>query len=262
MMVKRLHSGPPMTDERSTAKGGRVHSMLKGPGARAVLGNSEIMIIGKKIALLGAVAALALGATEAGATATVVNVSATSSAGTTLSLGAGQYSFSFIGTAQGGAYSAASAWATTTGCDGAGRNCSQGWLTALFIDLGNTVGAFDRTTGLAYWPQPYLSPYFATPEAANAAAQTGTFIATTLAGTPSADTTAPFTFSLASAQDVNFFLKDSYYGDNRGGISIALARVGAAVPEPATWAMLLAGFGAVGFAMRRKREQRVAVSFG
>ena len=36
-----------------------------------------------------------------------------------------------------------------------------------------------------------------------------------------------------------------------------------AVPEPATWAMLLAGFGAVGFAMRRRRAtQAVQVSFG
>lgn len=35
------------------------------------------------------------------------------------------------------------------------------------------------------------------------------------------------------------------------------------VPEPATWAMLLAGFGMVGFAMRRRRAtQKVQVSFG
>tara|TARA_R110000782_G_scaffold268393_1_gene364779 strand:- start:35721 stop:36416 length:696 start_codon:yes stop_codon:yes gene_type:complete len=32
-----------------------------------------------------------------------------------------------------------------------------------------------------------------------------------------------------------------------------------AIPEPATWAMMLAGFGAIGFAMRRR--QKVAVSF-
>lgn len=31
----------------------------------------------------------------------------------------------------------------------------------------------------------------------------------------------------------------------------------APVPEPATWAMLLAGFGAVGFAMRRRKQQDV-----
>ena len=29
-----------------------------------------------------------------------------------------------------------------------------------------------------------------------------------------------------------------------------------AAPEPATWAMMLIGFGAVGFAMRRKRSQQ------
>lgn len=34
--------------------------------------------------------------------------------------------------------------------------------------------------------------------------------------------------------------------------------VAGAVPEPATWAMLIAGFGGVGFAMRRRRELRTA----
>ena len=34
-----------------------------------------------------------------------------------------------------------------------------------------------------------------------------------------------------------------------------------AVPEPATWAMMLAGFGAIGFAMRRKRRQAVNYNF-
>ena len=34
-----------------------------------------------------------------------------------------------------------------------------------------------------------------------------------------------------------------------------------AVPEPATWAMMLAGFGAVGFAMRRRRQSHPQVRF-
>lgn len=34
-----------------------------------------------------------------------------------------------------------------------------------------------------------------------------------------------------------------------------------AVPEPATWAMMIVGFGCVGFALRRQRKARVAVSF-
>ena len=44
-------------------------------------------------------------------------------------------------------------------------------------------------------------------------------------------------------------------GTNSGGSHTltAYAQVGAgAVPEPATWAMMLLGFGGIGFAMRRK----------
>ena len=42
-------------------------------------------------------------------------------------------------------------------------------------------------------------------------------------------------------------------------LTISAAAV-AAVPEPSTWAMLITGFGIVGFAMRRRR--RISVSFG
>jgi hypothetical protein len=34
------------------------------------------------------------------------------------------------------------------------------------------------------------------------------------------------------------------------------------VPEPATWAMMLAGFGLVGFGLRRRAKQTVRVAFG
>jgi hypothetical protein len=33
-----------------------------------------------------------------------------------------------------------------------------------------------------------------------------------------------------------------------------------AVPEPATWAMMLLGFGAIGFSMRRRRSSGVALA--
>lgn len=36
----------------------------------------------------------------------------------------------------------------------------------------------------------------------------------------------------------------------------------AAVPEPATWAMMIAGFGLVGTMLRRRHKQSLAVSFG
>lgn len=42
--------------------------------------------------------------------------------------------------------------------------------------------------------------------------------------------------------------------------TLTITEVGAAVPEPATWAMMLIGFGAIGFAMRR-RKQNVKVRY-
>ena len=45
-------------------------------------------------------------------------------------------------------------------------------------------------------------------------------------------------------------------GVNRGTGSLAgTVTIAQAVPEPATWAMMLLGFGAVGFGMRRQRRQ-------
>lgn len=43
--------------------------------------------------------------------------------------------------------------------------------------------------------------------------------------------------------------------------TLNVSSIGGAVPEPATWAMLLIGFGAMGFAMRRARQTRASVSF-
>lgn len=40
------------------------------------------------------------------------------------------------------------------------------------------------------------------------------------------------------------------------GYSLSISQV-AAVPEPATWTMLLVGFGAIGFAIRRRRQNEV-----
>jgi len=43
--------------------------------------------------------------------------------------------------------------------------------------------------------------------------------------------------------------------------NVSIASVATAVPEPATWAMMLVGFGAIGATMRRKRRQTVNYSF-
>lgn len=54
---------------------------------------------------------------------------------------------------------------------------------------------------------------------------------------------------------------DSNSADNFGGIDVNVTA--AAVPEPATWAMLLAGFGLIGGALRQRRQRsRTTYSFG
>ena len=55
----------------------------------------------------------------------------------------------------------------------------------------------------------------------------------------------------AGGQNFNAFLRDTPTTDNFGGISLSLA----AVPEPATWAMMIMGFGLIGGAYRSRRTQ-------
>ena len=43
--------------------------------------------------------------------------------------------------------------------------------------------------------------------------------------------------------------------------TVQFASVKSAVPEPATWAMMLMGFGAIGFAMRRRQKLTTRVSY-
>lgn len=43
--------------------------------------------------------------------------------------------------------------------------------------------------------------------------------------------------------------------------NIRFDTVNAAVPEPATWALMLIGFGVIGFGMRRRGEQSVTVRY-
>jgi len=52
----------------------------------------------------------------------------------------------------------------------------------------------------------------------------------------------------ANAANVQFYLDDLVFGD----------KAVAAVPEPASWAMMIIGFGAVGSTMRRRKPARVS----
>jgi hypothetical protein len=60
-------------------------------------------------------------------------------------------------------------------------------------------------------------------------------------------------------QSGNFFQGESFYTDRAAAFS--LDAMGGAVPEPATWAMMIGGMGIVGGAMRRRRSVSTKVSF-
>ena len=54
----------------------------------------------------------------------------------------------------------------------------------------------------------------------------------------------------------------SILGGSKGGVDAILDDVSvAAVPEPATWGMMILGFGAMGYAMRRRAKVRTNVRF-
>ncbi len=54
--------------------------------------------------------------------------------------------------------------------------------------------------------------------------------------------------SLSSAGHIYALVNDTFYSNNNGSFNVTVA----AVPEPATWLMMIAGFGLVGAGMRRR----------
>ena len=63
-------------------------------------------------------------------------------------------------------------------------------------------------------------------------------------------TFSPLTLVLGSEQTVRFGIADSFYGDNSAGISLNIA----AIPEPASWALMVAGIWFMGALIRRRRR--------
>ena len=70
--------------------------------------------------------------------------------------------------------------------------------------------------------------------------------------------------SLAQGDTLSFVVarRGDYTYDSTGvRATVSTAAVTAPVPEPATWAMMIAGFGAVGFAMRRRNRVTVRTAY-
>ena len=68
-----------------------------------------------------------------------------------------------------------------------------------------------------------------------------------------------YTFQDGDATDGTYWDENyNYIGFNATSVKANAAITASAVPEPATWAMMIVGFGAVGYSLRRQRK----VAFG
>lgn len=176
--------------------------------------------------------------------ATVVNVdgklnaSLDGSNAVPLPLGAGTYNITFVS----GLFDAFSRFSNNSGCDVNGQNCVLGFENSIkYIINSQTFSLGDGQANGGLGPQTPGNGYFNSTSLSlqNAAQYKGTF-------------------TLSAPTTVGFFLFDDNLADNRFGVSLNVA----AVPEPATWAMLLLGFGFVGGAMRSaKRRQKLTVRY-
>ena len=68
----------------------------------------------------------------------------------------------------------------------------------------------------------------------------------------------PLQFDFKTKTAVTFAIQDrpELFWDNSGGVSLAVA----AVPEPATWGMMVLGFLGMGMALRTKRDRKAVLA--
>jgi PEP-CTERM motif len=94
------------------------------------------------------------------------------------------------------------------------------------------------------------------------AALIGTFTNSSgvIVGTPFAPGDGPFVVAVPSgASFLSLGVNDDIFSDNSGGWDINVAGIGAATPEPSTWAMMLLGLGGLGLA-RYRASRKAAVA--
>jgi len=140
-----------------------------------------------------------------------------------LDLAAGVYSVDYIGIDDGGMYDAWNAWGegVTDFCNRNGEGCIKGWINSYRISFDGLTNMFSSS-----------SVYASASQAMQNAVDTS--------------------FTLESDTKVKFFIGDSYYKDNSGGVSLKLSSQ--SIPEPTTKLGLLALGAATISTLKRKKQ--------
>jgi hypothetical protein len=127
-------------------------------------------------------------------------------------------------------------------------NFSQTFIGSDQFSFSNVAGTFDGVAGTASTIS-FGNGVFASLSINDANLGFTQFNAPTLfTGSPSAPTFLTGSFTLVNP----------FFGN--GALSITPVGLSGAVPEPATWAMMLLGLGGIGFAMRRRSKAPATVS--
>lgn len=149
-----------------------------------------------------------------------------------VTLAAGTYSFAIVS----GAWNP---WGTQqTGCGLDGR-CTTGW---------NTVVSYDRGIGSTSTPIFFYGAYWATPQLALA----------------NAKLFPAYQATFLSQTTLRFYIADTVYDQisspwiNQGSVTLSINPIIAPVPEPETYAMLIAGLGLIGVIDRRRKQNALS----
>ncbi len=190
----------------------------------------------KSAAFLLAAASIAVAAPSSAAIVNLdgmANASLDGSNAVSLALGTGTYKITFTKDA----FTAFSRFSGQSGCDANGGNCAQGFENSARYTIGGSTFLLGDGAGSGGIGPVSGGAYYDT--AARSFANAGKYSAL---------------FTLTAPTSVGFFLFDDNLGDNRGGVSLSVA----GVPEPASWALMIGGFGLVGAATRRRRTLAAA----
>jgi hypothetical protein len=184
------------------------------------------------------------------ASAAIVNIDASDSVGVEVSFDPGSYLIKWIGIADGGLYDAANVSFCNPGC-------STGFSNA-FVARDQYFGSADFEIQLFTTRTLYGSAAdsLAAYKSGNAIySDFVRFVNGSIFETGS-EGLLPNPWIVTASQFETFKLVvldgDGNRANNSGGVSLSIERIANAVPEPASWALMLAGFGLVGAAMRRR----------